>query len=174
MSKKQKTRNKKYHRSFCSFAAPYLTRRLHPAELSRMYGEIDQARMLLKLGTLDPMPHRLLWSIIGFGYIIADNFEKSDELKLIFLRGAAAVDRAAEAVARETLPAQEDLALVDEAVMYATDEIKTVDVFNLQKVENYLIRNAARFDRLVKKTAEADGYGMSDPLQADPEKTRQE
>lgn len=156
MSKRPKTRNKKYQRRYCSFAAPYLNRQLHPVELSQMHREIDAAMLKLKLGSLDPMAHRILWSFIGFGYFIADNFEQAEELKAIYLKGAAAIDRAIQAIVLGTIPAEEDLRLINEAVMYATDEISTIDVFNLQKLENYFIRHATQFDRLVKKSAGAE------------------
>lgn len=136
MAKSAKPR-KKYRPQQASFASPLVSRALSDTEKQRLRDLIDVARLKIRLASTDRAATDRLAAYIAYGYLVAENFERGDELKERFKKGLQAIHRVRWAIDFEQTVHEEDIALIDETADYAYDEIITLDVRTLQKLQDY-------------------------------------
>ena len=136
MAKSAKPR-KKYRPQQASFASPLVSRALSDTEKQRLRDLIDVARLKIRLASTDRAATDRLAAYIAYGYLVAENFARGDELKERFKKGLQAIYRVRWAIDFEQTVHEEDIALIDETADYAYDEIITLDVRTLQKLQDY-------------------------------------
>ena len=147
MAKSAKPR-KKYRPQQTSYASPLANRALSNAEKEKLRDLIDVARLKIRLSSTDRAATDRLAAYISYGYLVAENFERGDELKERFKKGLQAIHRVRWAIDCEQTVHEEDIALIDETADYAYDEIITLDVRTLQKLQDYYRDHAEKLFEL--------------------------
>ena len=152
MSKSSKPRKKHYRQRYTSAVSPVTNRPLTSAEIERMHDQVNEVRLKLHLGSSDRDAADLVAAYLGYGYIIAENFEQGDELKARFKHGFQALNRCAFAAQHGLQSVPEDLAVIDEALDYAVEEISTLDVMTVSRLEKYFIEHSEKlFDLALRE-----------------------
>lgn len=143
MSKNAKPR-KKYRARSMTYVSPLANRPLSENEIARMHRQIDQARLQIRLSSADRTATDTLATYFGYGYILADNFERGDELKDRFKKGLQALYRTRWSLDLRRKPSKEDLAVIDEVSDYAADELSTVDTRTIAQLEAFFAKHAKK------------------------------
>lgn len=144
MAKSAKPRKKKYQPRKTLFRSPLVNRPLNENEIGRMRRQLDEARMKIHLASTDRDATDTLATYLGYGYILAENFEQGDELKERFKKGLQALYRARWAIDLKQPVNGDDLTLIDEVTDYACEEISTLDLNTVLKLEAYFEKHAQK------------------------------
>lgn len=144
MAKTPKSRNKKYRPRYTTAISPLANRSLTQKEIQNLYDCIDKARLKIRLASSDRNATDTLATFLGYGYILADNFELSNELKEQFKKGLQSLHRIRWAIDLHQPVNEEDIFVVDEVSQYAADEIATIDLMTFRKLERYFAEHSKK------------------------------